>query len=308
MKVEYKSMFLGVALGAVGIIAILFLIGDFETEFSVTTGEHSNKMDKNIDVRIQKTIENDEFIIEDTFEDVHSKIEFELTRIIGETGKKIHTARSRNDQVLVDLHLYVKDEISTSVYNWGEMLYKLFIGFGGKGLTDEEVEVIVNDYIKEGYEQSIFPFDRSLVSSTELFHWLQDETKIRITREREVTAALELLNPKPIRKKGCPVREVGHNINVWIIRDHEKYKNLTSIELGMKYQGFYTDNRVEKVKNKSYDKYRNTGKGPLMPYKDLTEGSTRNVTKEGEVDVAQNLRDQHARIGTKLILKKNKTF
>lgn len=60
---------------------------------------------------IQKTIENDEFIIEDTFEDVHSKIEFELTRIIGETGKKIHTARSRNDQVLVDLHLYVKDEI-----------------------------------------------------------------------------------------------------------------------------------------------------------------------------------------------------
>jgi argininosuccinate lyase len=60
---------------------------------------------------IANTIENQTFVIEDSFEDVHSKIEFELTQMIGETGKKIHTARSRNDQVLLDLHLYVKDEI-----------------------------------------------------------------------------------------------------------------------------------------------------------------------------------------------------
>ena len=61
--------------------------------------------------KIQKTIDNGSFVIEESFEDVHSKIEFELTQMIGEAGKKIHTARSRNDQVLVDLHLYVKDEI-----------------------------------------------------------------------------------------------------------------------------------------------------------------------------------------------------
>jgi argininosuccinate lyase len=60
---------------------------------------------------IQKTIENGTFTIEETFEDVHSKIEFELTKMIGEAGKKIHTARSRNDQVLVAMHLYLKDEI-----------------------------------------------------------------------------------------------------------------------------------------------------------------------------------------------------
>lgn len=60
---------------------------------------------------IGKRIENGSFTIEETFEDVHSKIEFELTDLIGETAKKIHTARSRNDQVLVDLHLYFKDEI-----------------------------------------------------------------------------------------------------------------------------------------------------------------------------------------------------
>ena len=58
MKVEYKSMSLGVALGIVGVFAILFLLGDVETEFSFTTGESANNNDKNIDVRIEKTIEN----------------------------------------------------------------------------------------------------------------------------------------------------------------------------------------------------------------------------------------------------------
>lgn len=57
-------------------------------------------------------IEKGNFTIEDTFEDVHSKIEYLLTEKLGNTGKKIHTARSRNDQVLVDIHLYLKDEIS----------------------------------------------------------------------------------------------------------------------------------------------------------------------------------------------------
>ena len=56
-------------------------------------------------------IENGTFTIEDSFEDVHSKIEWELTNKLGEVGKKIHTARSRNDQVLVALQLYYKDNL-----------------------------------------------------------------------------------------------------------------------------------------------------------------------------------------------------
>jgi argininosuccinate lyase len=56
-------------------------------------------------------VEKGNFIIEDSFEDVHSKIEYLLTVKLGDAGKKIHTARSRNDQVLVDVHLYLKDEI-----------------------------------------------------------------------------------------------------------------------------------------------------------------------------------------------------
>ena len=61
---------------------------------------------------LSKQIEEGNFVIEDQFEDVHSKIEFELTQRIGEAGKRIHTARSRNDQVLVAMHLYLKDELS----------------------------------------------------------------------------------------------------------------------------------------------------------------------------------------------------
>ncbi|AXT50452.1 argininosuccinate lyase [Aquimarina sp. BL5] len=60
---------------------------------------------------LAKQVEEGTFVIEDQFEDVHSKIEFELTKKIGDAGKKIHTARSRNDQVLVAMHLYLKDEL-----------------------------------------------------------------------------------------------------------------------------------------------------------------------------------------------------
>ena len=58
-----------------------------------------------------KQIEAGDFVIDAQFEDVHSKIEFDLTKKLGDTGKKIHTARSRNDQVLVALQLYYKEAL-----------------------------------------------------------------------------------------------------------------------------------------------------------------------------------------------------
>lgn len=60
---------------------------------------------------IGETIAKGEFIIENDFEDMHSKIEYILVQKLGDTGKKIHTARSRNDQVLVAMHLFQKSEI-----------------------------------------------------------------------------------------------------------------------------------------------------------------------------------------------------
>ncbi|MDP3313345.1 argininosuccinate lyase [Lutibacter sp.] len=75
---------------------------------------------------ILKTIEEGNFIIEDSFEDVHSKVEFLLTEKLGDIGKKIHTARSRNDQVLVDVHLYIKDAL-TEINGEVDALFDLLI-------------------------------------------------------------------------------------------------------------------------------------------------------------------------------------
>ena len=55
--------------------------------------------------------ERGEFVIEDGVEDVHSQVEMLLTRRLGDMGKKIHSGRSRNDQVLVDLKLFTRHEI-----------------------------------------------------------------------------------------------------------------------------------------------------------------------------------------------------
>lgn len=61
--------------------------------------------------QIAAEIERGEFEIEDGVEDVHSQVEFLLTRRLGDVGKKIHSGRSRNDQVLVDLKLFFRDRL-----------------------------------------------------------------------------------------------------------------------------------------------------------------------------------------------------
>ncbi len=60
---------------------------------------------------ILATVEDGTFVIEEGMEDVHSQIEFLLTKKLGDLGKKIHAGRSRNDQVLVDLKLFMRAEI-----------------------------------------------------------------------------------------------------------------------------------------------------------------------------------------------------
>ena len=65
---------------------------------------------------LKEDAEKGVFTIENEFEDMHSKIEHVLTEKLGDLGKKIHTARSRNDQVLVAMHLYLKQESSYAQY------------------------------------------------------------------------------------------------------------------------------------------------------------------------------------------------
>jgi len=62
---------------------------------------------------ILNDIESGNFAIDNTCEDIHSQIEFILTERLGDAGKKIHTGRSRNDQVAVDIKLYLRDQLHT---------------------------------------------------------------------------------------------------------------------------------------------------------------------------------------------------
>ena len=64
---------------------------------------------------IYEQAEHGEFVIEDGVEDVHSQVELMLTRKLGDMGKKIHSGRSRNDQVLVDLKLFTRQELKEVV-------------------------------------------------------------------------------------------------------------------------------------------------------------------------------------------------
>lgn len=90
--------------------------------------------------KINKLIHEDKFIIDEKFEDIHSKIESYLTENLGDLGKKIHTGRSRNDQVLVSLQLLFKDEI-LNIKSEINKLFKSLIKLSKKN----------KDYLLPGY-------------------------------------------------------------------------------------------------------------------------------------------------------------
>ena len=80
------------------------------SEIGLLTSEEYLKIHQSL-TDILKDIENKNFIIKKGIEDIHSQVELILTENLGETGKKIHAGRSRNDQVLLDLKLYFRWQI-----------------------------------------------------------------------------------------------------------------------------------------------------------------------------------------------------
>lgn len=89
---------------------------------------------------IFREIESGNFVIEDGAEDVHSQVEAMLSNRIGETGKKIHSGRSRNDQVLVDLRIYLRREIYEIVLTTRALFDRLM------RLADEHRNVLMPGY------------------------------------------------------------------------------------------------------------------------------------------------------------------
>ena len=94
-------------LGSIAHITMLQSIG-------LLTGEELDTLTNELR-NIYRSIETGAFEIEEGVEDVHSQVELMLTRKLGDMGKKIHSGRSRNDQVLVDLKLFIRDEIKSVV-------------------------------------------------------------------------------------------------------------------------------------------------------------------------------------------------
>ncbi|MBL7111218.1 MAG: argininosuccinate lyase [Bacteroidales bacterium] len=101
-------------LGSIGILS--------KKETLQLTGELKN---------LYKIIQSGDFQIEPDVEDIHSQVEKHLIEKLGDLGKKIHTGRSRNDQVLVDLHLFIRDKLALVVKVTAE-LAKVLIGMSNR--------------------------------------------------------------------------------------------------------------------------------------------------------------------------------
>jgi argininosuccinate lyase len=131
---------------------------------------------------ILSDIENEKLSIEGDYEDIHSFVETNLIQRIGQVGKKLHTARSRNDQVAVDLRLYAKKKAFEVVDNI-DVLQKVIVNIG------EE-----NNFLMPGYTHlqraQVVTFKHHIMA----YHNMLNRDKKRVLN------AIEILNESPL---GC---------------------------------------------------------------------------------------------------------
>ncbi|MDE6449505.1 MAG: argininosuccinate lyase, partial [Muribaculaceae bacterium] len=126
-------------------------------------------------------IDRGEFAIEPDVEDVHSQVELLLTRRLGDIGKKIHAGRSRNDQVLVDLKLYMRDELKKTAANVSRIFDRLI------SLADEYQDVLMPGYT---HLQVAMPSSFAL--------WFGAYAESLIDDLRLVKAAYDIVNQNPL--------------------------------------------------------------------------------------------------------------
>lgn len=86
-------------------------------------------------LKIYNDIINGKFLIEKNIEDVHSQVEWLLTQALGDAGKKIHSGRSRNDQVLVDLKLFMRHQLR-QIVNLTEALFHKLVELSNQHKND----------------------------------------------------------------------------------------------------------------------------------------------------------------------------
>ena len=137
--------------------------------------ENDAKVIKETLQNIQKDIETGKLVIDRNAEDIHMFIEGELTKRIGDIGKKLHTARSRNDQVTLDTRLYLRDQIDTLT----KALKSLIKTFCYK--AKENLETVMPGYTHMQRAQPI-TFAHHLMAYSEMF--LRDLGRLEDTKKR----------------------------------------------------------------------------------------------------------------------------
>jgi argininosuccinate lyase len=118
---------------------------------------------------IQQEIEAGEFVFDPALEDIHMAIEARLTAKIGEAGRKLHTGRSRNDQVALDVRLYVADEVEALVEGLTELRRT------GARLARRYLGVIIPGYTHLQRAQPVL-FTHHLLAYDEM--WRRDQTRL----------------------------------------------------------------------------------------------------------------------------------
>ncbi|MGO1041449.1 argininosuccinate lyase [Clostridioides difficile] len=168
---------------------------------------------------ILEDIENGKLVLDGDYEDIHSFTEINLIQRIGDVGKKLHTARSRNDQVAVDMRLYAKEKASD--------LVELISGFKAtiKDVADK------NSVMMPGYTHlqraQVVTFKHHLMAYYSMFD--RDEKRIK--------NAIEILDESPL---GCgALAGTTHDID----------RNITCEQLGFKK---VVDNFMDGVSDRDY--------------------------------------------------------
>ncbi|WP_225316189.1 argininosuccinate lyase [Lysinibacillus fusiformis] len=168
---------------------------------------------------ILEDIDNGTLRIEGNYEDIHSFVESNLTQRIGETGKKLHTARSRNDQVATDIRLYAKNKAFEVIASIEELQHSL------------EQKAKDNNVIMPGYTH----LQRAQVVTFQ--HHLMAYYNMLNRDKKRIVKAIEIMNESPL---GCgALAGTTHAIN----------RELTANELGFSKP---VDNFLDGVSDRDY--------------------------------------------------------
>jgi argininosuccinate lyase len=140
----------------------------------ILTSQEREKIDKGLRA-MEQEIEAGKFKWDESLEDVHMNIEAALTERIGAAGAKLHTARSRNDQIALDLRLYVKAEIAEITARLRSLQTALL------NLAEQHVDVVMPGYTHLQRAQPIF-FSHYLLGQIEAFERDADRLRNCFTR------------------------------------------------------------------------------------------------------------------------------